>query len=320
MASTPPAPDDLRELRRQAAELRRAVSAGEAEALTRVLLSHPKYAGRPVERLQPRAITLRDAQETVASEHGFDGWVTARDHLHAQPAESMRWDQEAQSRLDARFVMFARGVGARHAHLEHVLDAVASPPKPTIAARVLAGLGYEPRDSGPGRPAGETSSTPAQQALNAFAAGLALGMSASTVTDEHLLLAFAYTDSGVRYLCDRNLDPDDIVAGLAAAGVAVPGVAPRIPELPVGPLGPRVYFRGPGSGLAPELHRRYPPGTVHIGFNHSVWKPGWGYVDAEDEVPLEQIVRSIIENPADIEVVPVWEAARAERRSATSAR
>jgi hypothetical protein len=35
-------------------------------------------------------------------------------------------------------------------------------------------------------------------------------------------------------------------------------------------------------------------------------------VDAEDEVPLEEIVRSVIADPADVEVVPLWDAVEAE--------
>ncbi|MGH9279974.1 MAG: Clp protease N-terminal domain-containing protein [Acidimicrobiales bacterium] len=293
--------------KQQARDLWRGVVAGEPEAIERVCRSHPKYAGRPSDRLDPSTITLRDAQEAVGREHGFAGWK--------EVVDTPRWDPRTQLAQDFRTMDFARAAGSRHAHVEHILDGLASPREPTVAARVLAAVGYERRPTGDGEAATETSSTPAQQAVVAFAAGLALGMGAPGVTPEHLLLALAYTEIGIDLLRRHNVDPDDVVAGLADAGVATPGVAPPVPRLPWGPRGPRVYFRGSGKGIAPELHRRYPPGTVMTGFNISAWKPGWGWVDAEDEVPLEEIVRSVILDPADVEVVPVWEAAEAERRA-----
>jgi hypothetical protein len=308
------APWNLEELREQARDLRRAVAAGEPEAFERVLRSHPKYVDRPAERLRWQSITLRDAQETVARERAGVGWAELVHQLENSGDASPRWDARAQIRLEARIVMFAGRTGAAHATAEHVLDALASPPEPTVAARVLGEVGFEPgtMESGKGKAAESTASTPAQQALIAAATGVAIGLGAPTVTDEHVLLALAFSEIGIALLRERNLDPDEVVAALVAAGVPVPRMAPPVPTLPPGPAGPRVYFRGRGEGLAPELLRRYPPGTVHIGFNTSAWKPGWGWVDAEDEVPLEEIVRSVIEDPADVEVVPLWDAVEAE--------
>ena len=67
-----PANPNITQLKRQAKELKRAVSAGDAPALDRVRLSHPSYsAGAAV---VPDDFTLRDAQVTIAREYGFDGW------------------------------------------------------------------------------------------------------------------------------------------------------------------------------------------------------------------------------------------------------
>ena len=38
-------------------------------------------------------------------------------------------------------------------------------------------------------------------------------------------------------------------------------------------------------------------------------------MDAEDEVPLEEIVRSVVSEPADVEVVPWLDAVLAESRA-----
>ena len=62
-------------LRRQARELWQVVRSGEPGALERVLRSHPKYSGRPPDRLQPGVVKLRDAQEVVALENGWAGWA-----------------------------------------------------------------------------------------------------------------------------------------------------------------------------------------------------------------------------------------------------
>lgn len=304
-------PPGLDELRLQAHYLWELVSSLDRGAIERVLRTHPKYAGRPPERLRSAAIKLRDAQEVVAREHGLGGW----DEAVASDRGTRRWDKGSQLRQEFRALDFARRAGSKHTTIEHVLDALATPPDSTVAANVLSELGYESvATEGRGSPSG-TWSTPAQQALAAFAAGLCLGLGDASLADEHLLMAFAYTRAGVDVLRTRNIDPHDVVAALAAAGVRTPPFAPPVPGLPPGPLGPRVYFRGSGEGLAPEIHRRYPPGTVHTGFNTSRWKPGWGWVDAEDEVPLEDIVRSVVTDPADVEVVPVWQAAKAERQA-----
>ncbi len=318
-ASQPPESPSgrLERLRKEAHALLRGVASGESDALERVLRSHPKYVGRPAERLQRQSITLRDAQETVAREHGTAGWQDLVDQLDNSGDAPPRWQPRAQMRVELRMLAFAGRTGVAHVGVEDVLDALAAPPEPTVAARVLAQLGYvsPTMEGAEDRRAESTASTPAEQALIAAAAGLAVGLGSHAVTDEHVLLALAFTHVGIALLVRRNLDPDEVVAGLAAAGVAVPRLTPPVPTLPVAPFGPRVYFRGRGEGLASELLRRYPPGTVTIGFNTSAWKPGWGWVDAEDEVPLEEIVRSVISDPADVEVVPLWQAVEAESRA-----
>jgi hypothetical protein len=68
MTTQLPANPNITHLKKQAKALRRSVAAGEPEALSRVAAHHP--AGAP----DPVTFTLRDAQLTIAREHGFDGW------------------------------------------------------------------------------------------------------------------------------------------------------------------------------------------------------------------------------------------------------
>lgn len=228
---------DVQELREQARDLRRAVAAGEPDAFERILRSQPKYAGRPAERLQWQSITLRDAQETVARERAGVDWEELVDQLDGSRDVSPRWDTRAQMRLESRILLFAGRTGAAHATAEHVLDALASPVEPTVAARVLGELGFEPKtmETAKAKAAESTASTPAQQALVAAATGLAIGLGARTVTDEHVLLALAFSGIGIAVLRERNLDPDEVVTGLAAAGVPIPTMTPPVPTLPPGP-------------------------------------------------------------------------------------
>lgn len=87
-----PANPNITQLKRQAKELKRAVSAGDASALERVRLSHPSYsAGAAV---VPDDFTLRDAQVTIAREYGFDGWHQLSTHvgeLMVEERDLHRW-------------------------------------------------------------------------------------------------------------------------------------------------------------------------------------------------------------------------------------
>jgi hypothetical protein len=87
-----PANPNITQLKRQAKELKRAVSAGDSSALQRVRLSHPSFsAGAEV---VPDDFTLKDAQVTIAREFGFDGWQELSNHvgeLMVEERDLHRW-------------------------------------------------------------------------------------------------------------------------------------------------------------------------------------------------------------------------------------
>jgi hypothetical protein len=64
-----PANPNITQLKNQAKDLKRGVTGGDAAALSRARLWHPLGDG-----VDPGSFTLRDAQLTIAREHGFEGW------------------------------------------------------------------------------------------------------------------------------------------------------------------------------------------------------------------------------------------------------
>jgi hypothetical protein len=138
-----------------------------------------------------------------------------------------------------------------------------------------------------------------------MAQGLALGLGAKHVTDEHVLIVMLYSDP----LRDSNLvefdiDPDDVLTNLKARGIRVPEATPPLPATPMGPFGPWVYFpEDEFREITQELIKHYPPGSAHWGTNRSKWKANHWYVHGEDEIPMEQIVMSVAKDPTTIEVL-----------------
>ena len=74
MSTSLPAKASLSQLRTQAKEFRKAVVKGRPDAVARVRAHHPVHAGGPDRPFDPATFTLRDAQVTIAREHGFLGW------------------------------------------------------------------------------------------------------------------------------------------------------------------------------------------------------------------------------------------------------
>jgi hypothetical protein len=215
----------------------------------------------------------------------------------------------------------------------HFLLALLKPPAPTPAADVLAELGltYEkvrerleewnprPRRKGKG-----VSSTPTYQLIVGSAQGIAIGMGASRIDDEHVLLALAFRDqSGGSELEMFSVDPDEVVAGLRARGIHVPQLQPSAAPTPSGPAGPWVYFpKEDWSAVTEEIVKHYPPGTERWGTNRSKWKRGHWYVHGEDSIPMETIVRRAVRDKESVEVLPFNEGAELEGdgRSSTARR
>ncbi len=321
MTSLPDRPD-LHQLRIQAKELKRAIEAGEQEALDRVLSSHPKFAGRSTERMEGWHFTLRDAQVTIARELGFDSWKALLTEVEGAP----RWDSTASSDISRRAFAEAQDLGHRYCTDLHFLLALLKPPAPTASAEALVelGLSYEKvRDrilewDRPRRQGAGTSSTPTYQLILGWAQGIAIGMGVSRFNDEHVLLAFAYGDhGGASRLVSFDIDPDEVVAGLRARGIQTPRLQPPAGSTPIGPLGPWVYFpKEKWSAVTQELAKDYPPGTAHWGTNRSKWKRGHWYVVGEENIPMETIVRRAVKDKKSVEVLPFNEGMALENATA----
>lgn len=148
MSSLPDRPD-IDQLRRRAKDLKRSVASGDQSAIDRVLASHPKYVGRPAERLQPQTVSLRDAQVTVARELGFDSWhelVTALEKATSEAAIE-RWEPRQAARAGHRAMMKAHELGSSACTVHHFLLALLDPPAPGPAFEVLTELGLSYQES-----------------------------------------------------------------------------------------------------------------------------------------------------------------------------
>jgi hypothetical protein len=317
--SEDPSPDQLRA---QARELKQALDEGSVEARERVLASHPKFAGRPAERMEGWVFRLGDAQATVAREQGYDSWKALLEALEVD--EVTRWGEDDLNGSQRRAFKEARLMGHGFCTAEHFLLALLSPPESTAAAEVLTGLGLSyqtvsehaerlaasPQDKGEG-----SRSTAMSNRISGTARGIAIGMGSTRTTDEHVLLAMCYDEHVVEGpLTILGIDPDDVMTGLREHDVPVPEVGPRVKRTPIGPLGPWVYFPEEDFGLVTQaIVKHYPPRTVHWGTNQSTWKTGYWYVQGEDEIPMEQIVRSAVTDPSTVIVLGLGEGAERER-------
>lgn len=308
MTSLPDRPD-LRQLRIRAKELSRAFEAGDQEAIARVLASHPKFAGRPAERLEGWRLTLRDAQATIARELGFDSWRA----LSAKISGAPRWDAWASTDISKRAFAEAQDLRHRTCIDLHFLLALLRPPAPTPAVAVLSELGLTyagvrqrvmemmPAE----RETTGTSSSPSFQLILGWAQGIAIGMSAARVTDEHVLMAIVFGSHGGNSKLDPlGVDPDEVVERLRAHGVETPRIEPPIARTPSGPHGPWVYFpKEDWSAVTQELVKAHPPGTEGWSTNASKWKEGYWSVVGEDSIPMEAIVRRAVRDPSSVEVL-----------------
>lgn len=323
MSSLPDHPD-LDQLRTQAKELKRALEQGSESAFDRILESHPKFAGRPTDRLEGWKFSLRDAQVTIARELGFQSWKSLLAQVEGGTVD--RWRAGRSGDISRRAFAEAQKLRHRWCSTDHFLLALLNPPQPTPSYEVLSDLGltydalservakYDRRQ----RRKTNTSSTPAYQFLLGWAQGIAIGMGSSGFTDEHVLLAIVYGDlGGESQLVWYDIDPDEVVAGLKARGVGTPKEAPPVAPSPSGPWGPWVYFPEREFHLVTqELAKRHPPGTVFWGTNSSRWKKGFWYVHGEDEIAMEEIVRSAVKDKQAVEVLSYKEGGELESAAA----
>lgn len=318
MTSLPDRPD-LDQLRTQAKELKRALAAGDPGALERVVTSHPKYAGRPAERAEGQTFTLRDAQVTIARELGYKSWKALLEEIDGTGPR--RWnplsDLQFITRADAEATKMSHG----YLGVDHLMLALLHPPQPGLASEVLGALGvtYElvlegvKKTSRRSRKQGR-SVNPALQQLLGRSQGIAIGMGATELSDEYVLLAMLY---GEHDRISFFVDPDDVLAALHSRGFAIPAVWPSVPATPPGPWGPYVYVNWESLSIVTrELAKRFPPRTVLWGINKSKWKRGHWYVHGEDEIPMEEIVTAILPKSTEVEVLSNDEGSQLENAMA----
>jgi hypothetical protein len=318
MTSLPDRPD-LDQLRTQAKELKRALVDGDSHAVDRILASHPKYAGRPAERAEGQTFTLRDAQVTMARELGFDSW---KDLLAQVDAPSVRrWDSKAEHELLNRSFRESKSLGHGYVGVEHLLLALLNVTPPTPASSTLndLGLNYDlererVRKQGRRSRKRYRNVSPAYQILVGWSQGIALGLGATQLEDEHVLIAFLY---GSHDWHSFFVDPDEAFRAIQQNGVIVPKPWPPVPATPIGPWGPRVYLRWEDlSTVTQRLSELYPHDTVRWGMNKSKWKKDFWYIQGEDDIPLEEIVRAVLPESRAIEVLTDKEGAELENPAA----
>src|SRR6516162_4933731 len=82
---------NLRQLRNQAKDLRRACRNGDPAAFRRIGESHPRFSGLPEAEIAAAGVALADAQLAIARELGFDSWPKLKKHFESlsPPATSM---------------------------------------------------------------------------------------------------------------------------------------------------------------------------------------------------------------------------------------
>lgn len=319
---------DLEELRFDARDLAEAVTAGEADAVARVLASHPRYGGRGRSRLDIRSFNLWDAQATLARELGYESWreLVTHHEVEAFGEVAERWSDRAGTGLIARALRAAAELGEPSAGPVHVLLALLDPPEPTRAASVLADLGIDRDRVLAGRlgPAADTNDgTRASSSLNhivGFAAGLAAGLGRRDVDDTCALLSLVYQSSRTVGIADLDLDGDEIVDGLLRRGAEVPLASPPLPPDPRRPLGPTVFVPAEDrSAVARALSDHDPAAVGSWGWNVSAWKAGWVWFVGPEDLAIAEIARAVVAEASTVIELPFAEAMAQEDQARSAA-
>jgi ankyrin repeat protein len=121
MTKTLPPHPNLEYEKKQAKALFKAYRAGNAEALERVRLYHPRLQNTPVKNISPDQFKLSDAQLVIAREYGFSSWPQLKNQIETQ-----------REGLNETFRQFARAVQQGNtARVRELLDS-----NPALAKRV----------------------------------------------------------------------------------------------------------------------------------------------------------------------------------------
>ncbi len=103
----PPRPS-IEQFRKQAKSLLKRQRAADAEALTRIRESHPRWRKLSEQQLAALPFTLADAQLVIASEYGFASWSKLQSHVKTLEAASATAETVASLRDAAGKGDFAR--------------------------------------------------------------------------------------------------------------------------------------------------------------------------------------------------------------------
>jgi hypothetical protein len=209
--------------------------------------------------------------------------------------------------LAAAFASAAR-TGSPTVEVGHLALAILSD-QSTTAFRVLSNLGTLKENvtqllhqDGPAgeRPAGITLSRPVQSVLD-LARGLALAQGLSEPDSTHILVATFYSRS-TSWMWDRlGVSADEILSGLAAAGVSIPPTPPPSPARRVAPEAVTFPMTDRESVLR-ALARAYPPGS------DAFW--GWNVIADDrcivygnDPSAIRTLVEAAVEDPSRISLL-----------------
>lgn len=315
----PPDRFDEAQLRRRARELQRAARAGEPEAMARVT----------AQGLDPGTIGLRRAQHVLAREEGHPSWpalvaaAAGTGSEEPDPRRRPHWPVPARPPLvalvAARAAAVADQVGRWHMAGEQLVLVATDPDWSRHVP--LAGLDrarlaeHATRLYNQTAPAGADATlgtSPMFEEYLGLAAGLAVGQGWTELTGAHLISAALYAGHRTSWWVHAvALDPDAAVEQLPAT--ERPPVFPVHLEPGRPPQGDLVYYPSGAEGVTLELSRRHPPGKgTRWGLNASTWKPGFHYIFGDDEIPVLEIVRSVLADPAAAFAVPWREALRRE--------
>jgi len=309
---------DPAQLRRRARDLQRAARAGEPGAVARVR----------AQGFDPAVVGLHRAQHALARELGHASWSALLAAVSAAGAGGeplSPWDRAVPAPRPpllepavAAAAEMAVALGSRSLSGEHLVLAATDPD--LVGHVELAGLDrawlmawvarlFTVGRSAEGR---APSTTPLFEEHLALAAGLCVAGGLSLVTPAALAVAGLYAGYGSAMWVDSGgLDPDEVTDALAAHHQVA--VYPAHLEPPRPPRGDLVYYPIGSPGVTQELIRRYPPGRGgHWGVNTSTWKPGFHWVWGDDDIPMLELVRSVLADPSQAVAVPWREAHRRE--------
>ncbi len=315
----PPLPDrpNSNHLRAQARELLRAARVGDPGSVAR-------FAAHG---LAPDLVTLRRAQQVLAREYGFGSWAQLMTAVDGGGLVENR--APARGAVEMELMALAHQFGGRFVRPELLLLLATDPNRGDhveaagfdreALARRLALQADHDDDTAAARD-GLDVTDPARQWL-ATAAGLGASQGRPVPAAVDLLLAFLYNDAG-GLLPLTGLEPDEVAEHLTVTNR--PSAWPPALPAPRSPWGNQVYFPSTSSSPVFALLRdRYPPGQgLAWGMNQSHWRTGDLYVFGEDDIPLADLVLSVVDDPSQVMAVAFTEAIEREaaaRRGGTAA-